>query len=468
MRQIHGGSGANFSVLLQRFNETANFAVKHWRFSAQCGILTLFSAKKCGFPQRKNLAAFVWGAGKGRTLCAKMERRCTERGEASVKKRILLGLISVFKALYNAVYAVMKLRPMQKKVVMISRQSNSQRPDFEQLGAEIEARDPGVRLVYLCREMGDTPLELLRYCFHLLHCAAELSTAHVCIIDGYCIPVSVLHHRKELRVVQVWHALGAIKKFGRQALSVPGGRDKELAERMGMHKHYDAVLCASHRTAKAYEEAFGVSADKMRVTGVPRVDAILKMNRARCRRRFFAAYPELRGQKIVLYAPTFRDGEQMPEIEPLITAAEKMDMLLIVRLHPLDRERLERRRVLPKFRECPEFGTFTLMAVADAVITDYSAISIEASLIKKPVYFYVYDLERYKETRGLNFDPLAEMPHCAFTKAEPLVDCILHTPYDYEKLTAFRKEFVETDDTNNTQRCVDLIMTFLTEGINDR
>lgn len=75
-----------------------------------------------------------------------------------MKKRILLGLISVFKALYNAVYAVMKLRPMQKKVVMISRQSNSQRPDFEQLGAEIEARDPGVRLVYLCREMGDTPL----------------------------------------------------------------------------------------------------------------------------------------------------------------------------------------------------------------------------------------------------------------------------------------------------------------------
>ena len=94
-----------------------------------------------------------------------------------MKKRILLGLISVFKALYNAVYAVMKLRPMQKKVVMISRQSNSQRPDFEQLGAEIEVRDPGVRLVYLCREMGDTPLELLRYCFHLLHCAAELSTA---------------------------------------------------------------------------------------------------------------------------------------------------------------------------------------------------------------------------------------------------------------------------------------------------
>lgn len=75
-----------------------------------------------------------------------MERRCTERGEASVKKRILLGLISVFKALYNAVYAVMKLRPMQKKVVMISRQSNSQRPDFEQLGARLKRVIPGCAL----------------------------------------------------------------------------------------------------------------------------------------------------------------------------------------------------------------------------------------------------------------------------------------------------------------------------------
>ena len=385
-----------------------------------------------------------------------------------MKKRILLALISVFKALYNAVYAVMKLRPMKaKKVVMISRQSNTLRPDFEQIGAELQARDKDIEIVYLCREMGDTLRALIVYCFHLLHCAAELSDAHVCIIDGYCIPVSVLTHRKELRVIQVWHALGAIKKFGRQALSVPGGRDKELAERMGMHKHYDSVLCASRRTAKNYEEAFGVSADKMCVIGVPRVDAILKMNRARCRRRFFAAYPEMRGKKIVLYAPTFRDGEQTPEIEPLIKAAKDAGVILIVRLHPIDRERMERRHILPQFLECPEFGTFTLMAAADAVITDYSAISIEASLIKKPVYFYVYDLETYKKTRGLNFDPLKEMPHCAFKNADDLINSVLHTPYDFEKLAAFRKEFVETDDTNNTARVADLIMTLLTERVND-
>lgn len=373
-----------------------------------------------------------------------------------MKKKILLCMITLFKAVYGAVYALLKLRPVQRKVVMISRQSNKLRPDFEQIGAEIERRDPTVRIVYLCREVGETFSERLSYGLHLLHSAAQLATAKVCIVDGYCIPVSMLKHRPELYVIQVWHALGAIKKFGKQALSVPGGRDREIAEHMDMHKNYDCVLCASRRTAAIYQEAFGVSKDKLRVVGVPRVDAILKMDRSRCRRRFYGAYPELRGRKNILYVPTFRDGE-LPELEPALRAAEEAGVNLIVRLHPLDRERLQKRRETMPFLECEKFGTFTLMAAADAVITDYSAISIEASLIRKPVYFYVYDLDEYAAARGLNFDPLAEMPHCASKDFRTLLDKIQHEPYDYEKLEAFRREFVETCDKNNVVRIVNLI-----------
>ena len=381
-----------------------------------------------------------------------------------MKKKILLGLIALFKAVYGAFYALMKLRPLRRKVVMISRQSNKLRPDFEQIGAEIARRDPTVRIVYLCRETGDTLFERLRYGFHLLNSAAQLSTARVCIVDGYCIPVSMLKHRPELYVIQVWHALGAIKKFGKQSLSAPGGRDREIAEHMDMHRNYDCVLCASRRTDAIYQEAFGVTKDKLRVIGVPRVDAILKMDRSRCRRRFYAAYPELRGKKNVLYVPTFRDGK-MPELEPVLRAAEQAGVNLIVRLHPLDRERLKKHPEMPPFLECDKFGTFTLMAAADAVITDYSAISIEASLIRKPVYFYVYDLEAYAETRGLNFNPLAEMPYCASKDFGTLLDKILHEPYDFEKLEAFRREFVETCDENNVARIVYLIFSKLDERL---
>lgn len=381
-----------------------------------------------------------------------------------MKKKILLCLIVLFKAVYGAWYALLKLRPLQKKVVMISRQSGKLRPDFEQIGAEIARRDPTVRIVYLCREIGDTFSAHLRYGIHLLHDAAQLSTARVCIVDGYCIPVSMLKHRPELYVMQVWHALGAIKKFGRQTLSAPGGRDPEIAEHMNMHRNYDCVLCASRRTAAIYQEAFGVSRDKLRVIGVPRVDAILKMDRARCRRRFYAAYPELRGKKNVLYVPTFRD-DKLPELEPILHAAEEAGVNLIVRLHPLDRERLERHHRKLSLLTCEKFGTFTLMAAADAVITDYSAISIEASLIRKPVYFYVYDLDEYAKMRGLNFDPLAEMPQCASKDAEMLMDKIVHEPYDFEKLEAFRREFVETCDRSNVTRIVNLVFLKLNERL---
>ena len=245
---------------------------------------------------------------------------------------------------------------------------------------------------------------------------------------------------------------------------MPGGRDRDIAEQMGMHKNYDCVLCASRRTAEIYAEAFGVTKDKLRVIGVPRVDAILKMDRSRCRRRFYAAYPELRSRKTVLYAPTFREGT-MPDLAPMLRAAEAANVNLIVRLHPLDRERLKKHPEVPAFLECEKFGTFTLMAAADAVVTDYSAISIEASLIKKPVYFYVYDLEDYAASRGLNFDPLVEMPHCASKDFGVLLEKILHEPYDFEKLEAFRAQFVETNDRHNVDRIVNLVLRYMSKGV---
>lgn len=42
--------------------------------------------------------------------------------------------------------------------------------------------------------------------------------------------------------------------------------------------------------------------------------------------------------------------------------------------------------------------------MADYVVTDYSAITIEAAALEKQIYFYVYDYEQYCESNGLNLD----------------------------------------------------------------
>ena len=43
-----------------------------------------------------------------------------------------------------------------------------------------------------------------------------------------------------------------------------------------------------------------------------------------------------------------------------------------------------------------------LMIMADIIISDYSSLPIEASLLDKPTLFYVYDEEKYDKIRGLN------------------------------------------------------------------
>ena len=50
----------------------------------------------------------------------------------------------------------------------------------------------------------------------------HVATAELCLVDGD-VPAVSLPKRHRSRVVQVWHALGAIKKFGYQALDTPAG-----------------------------------------------------------------------------------------------------------------------------------------------------------------------------------------------------------------------------------------------------
>ena len=56
------------------------------------------------------------------------------------------------------------------------------------------------------------------------------------IVDGYNIPVSVLKHKKNTTVIQMWHALAAIKKFGYQSIGYKDGVNKTIAKILKMQR----------------------------------------------------------------------------------------------------------------------------------------------------------------------------------------------------------------------------------------
>lgn len=331
----------------------------------------------------------------------------------------------------------------KNKVVMLSRESDTPPLDFLLLEEELKRRSPETEVVYFCRKMTKN-VNIPAYCWMILRSLYHISTASVAVTDTYCIQLCVVPHKKSLTVVQIWHAVGAVKKFSYQCLDTPNGHSSRMAEQMCMHRHYDYILCASEATREIYVEAFHTPAEKILTLGMPRVDYIQRAEPG-LRERFLRERPDLVGRKILLYLPTFREGIDAGTEKLLHAAAGREELALLVKPHPLSTFHVPRGNQTPK-----GWSTYDLMKVCDGVITDYSASSLEASLLHKPVYFYLFDYEAYKYNQGLNIDPSVELPGAVSVDAESMVEKIQAGDYPLEALERFRSKYIQTADEDNT------------------
>lgn len=352
-------------------------------------------------------------------------------------------VLSVAKLGLQLLYLLFWPFPVRNKVVMLSRESDTPPIDFVLLKEELARISPETQVVCFCRKMvkGINPVT---YCLFLVSSLYHIATAKVAVTDTYSIPLCALHHKKGLKIVQIWHAVGAVKQFSYQCLDKPGGHSSAMARQMAMHRNYDYILCTSQATRKIYTEAFDTPAEKILPLGMPRVDYIQRPD-PEARERYLEQNPHLKGKKIALYLPTFRDGLD-DGVQMLVQAAQKQsDVALLVKPHPLSQFSI------PK-ENCTQRGwsTYDLMKVCDVVITDYSASSLEASLLHKPVYFYLFDKEAYLQNQGLNIDPEQELPLACFRRAEQLLTAISLGGYDLAALERFRSRYIETADENNT------------------
>ncbi|MCC8023414.1 MAG: CDP-glycerol glycerophosphotransferase family protein, partial [Clostridiales bacterium] len=210
----------------------------------------------------------------------------------------------------NVYYALMKLLfPARDQVLMLSRQSDSTPLDFTLLEEALHSRRPDTKILILCKKIGPGLEGKFSYGLHLLRCTYQMARSKVVVIDGYSIPVCILRHRKSLQVVQIWHALGAVKKFGYQSVGRKEGRSVQLAKRMNMHRNYSYVLCASETTKNVYAKAFDMPKEQILTLGMPRVDYI-KRDLGPVREELLAAYPRLNGAKTVVYIPTYRKSDK--------------------------------------------------------------------------------------------------------------------------------------------------------------
>ncbi|MDQ2797525.1 MAG: CDP-glycerol glycerophosphotransferase family protein [Actinomycetota bacterium] len=363
---------------------------------------------------------------------------------------ILAVLVQIPLVVMRALYGLLKRQPQQDKVVLMSRLHSRTSADFERLLAELRRQSPGTAVAVLNHRRGNVFAVVPQTLSQMYH----LATSRACITDSYMATISVLEHRPTLVVVQVWHALGAIKRFGRAALDSPEGRPGRFAEAMNMHHGYDWVVAGGPGMVGPFAEAFGVRPEQVLPIGSPRID-ILRDEAAtgRVRQRLSALHPELGRRPLVLYAPTFRIGRPV-QVEPLLDALADHDLDIALALHPLDIRDFAGRPGVIHDRTA---STLDWLAIADHVISDYSAIVFDTAAIGTPLYFYLYDLDDYVERRGLFVD-VADLPGPVSRDAGELATAVVTGGGSRERVARFRERYLVEADGGSARRIVELAL----------
>ena len=293
------------------------------------------------------------------------------------------------------------------------------------------------------------------------------ATSKVVIVDDYFRLLNTVDKREGVKLFQLWHACGAFKTFGFTRLGKKGGPKQDDVN----HRMYDCAIVSSQEIAKHYAEGFGLSDECVAATGIPRTDIFMDEQYAQSvKTNFYEKHPQLQDKKIILFAPTFRGNGQMSAFYPLeaFNPAQLYEKLggeyaILIKLHPFCQERFE---IDEKYKDyiidlSEEDELNDLLFVTDLLITDYSSVIFEASLLNIPMLFYAYDLYEYISSRDFYYDFEGFVPgKIVFTESD-IAKSILASDFESEKVDGFKNRFFDSLDGKSSQRVADLIVSNL-------
>ena len=264
--------------------------------------------------------------------------------------------------------------------------------------------------------------------------------------------------------LQTWHGT-PLKRIHNDVLLVPPGRLAELDRDI---ERWDVLLSPNPVSTPRLRKAFGFDGPIWE-TGYPRNDLLVGPAAAstRCdvRRELGLADDET----AVLYAPTWRDDEKyagltdVPMHLHLGALAERLTRSgtphrVLARVHNLMTDRSHAESApgvvdVSLYRDVRE-----LYLAADVLVTDYSSVMFDFALTGKPIVFYAYDLDRFRdEIRGFYFDLLPEAPGPVVRTETELVEALLHLDRDRfaDLYAAFRATYCCLEDGHATDRVLE-------------
>lgn len=365
----------------------------------------------------------------------------------SIVLTIILALFYPFTFLF---------RVHQNRITFISLEHDNLSKDFKILHDELNAKQE-YEIKPLLFKFQPTFLGQLQYGLACIQQLFVLQSSKLVIIDYNNFVISKFPHRKEVKVLEIWHATAALKNFGNCVQ-----RDYEI-------KNYDYAIANSDFYKGVYAQAFNLPEENVLVTGIPNNDKIFDDHFVQDTKvRLLEKYPVLANKKVITYAPTFRGRISTYFKEAKIDLARVHqalgeDYVIIYKAHPLISGSAYENNPHVLFIE--EEPISSIFCVTDVLITDYSAIAVDWMVFDKPIIAYVPDFKSYSKKPGLTIDYLQEFPGAVTFNEGELIQALQvtdSTSYQKERALFFKKTYNYCDG-KATERVLKVIENLMTE-----
>jgi CDP-ribitol ribitolphosphotransferase len=342
-----------------------------------------------------------------------------------------------------------------RRVVLATARSRALEGNLLYLRRAIAALRPDVEVVLLLEPYGYGLRAKLAYFGRLVRGMYHLRTAGLVVLDNAYLPVHLAPHGRRTTVVQVWHAVGALKRFGADA-----ARPLVEPEKTFLHRHYDWCVTAGEASRGPWAAALRTPIERVLPLGTPRTDFFFdRTAMATSRQRLLRVHPELEHRRVVVYAPTFRGRGKGKRPAtgldaPRLRAALPADHVLVLKTHPnLDPAAVSTAGFDVVVDPATEIND--LLAITDVLITDYSSSIFEYALLRRPLVLLVGDLDEYEEDPGLSIDYRTEMIGTQVTDTDGVIGAVLEDRFDLSGYDAFISRHLAACDGRASERFVE-------------
>ncbi len=296
-------------------------------------------------------------------------------------------------------------------------------------------------------------------------------------IFNYKIP-DYIYPKKDQIFVQCWHGtplkrLGCDLQHFDNALNTIEGMKKRYNEET---KKFSYFLSPSKFASEKFISIWNMKENKKQdcvlELGYPRNDYLYNYTENDIKTIKSKLGIENCTKKILLYAPTYRDNQHTSGIGYTYKTEVDFDKLkeelsgeyiILFRSHWLVANLFDFEKYKDFIYNVSDYDDIDeLYVVSDLLITDYSSVFFDYANLKRPILFYMYDLEEYRDNiRGFYLN-IEELPGPILKTEEELIENIKTISEDFynDKYKKFNDKFNYLDDGQASKRVVDKIFTF--------